>query len=161
MSTSKKFGELFGWAVLCYAASAVGAAASLQSKAFYAALSQPVWAPPGWLFGPVWLVLFAFMALSVWLVCSRRDQFEVRTAVVLFSVQLVLNGLWSWMFFAWGTGQGAFLVILALILMISSCIVVFHKISRIASYLLLPYLAWVSFAAFLNFSLWKLNPTLL
>lgn len=152
---------LLGWLVVCYSASAIGALASLAATRFYAQLAQPGWAPPAWVFGPVWTVLFAMMAVAAWLVWQRGGFARRRAALILFLVQLVFNALWSWLFFAWQLGGPAFVDILLLWLAIAATIVAFWRVAPAAGILLLPYLAWVSFAAALNLALWRLNPGLL
>jgi benzodiazapine receptor len=92
---------LIGWLVVTFAASALGAVASIQAKSFYSQLVQPAWAPPPWIFGPVWTILYALMAISAWLVWRSGGFRTNRTALSLFIVQLLLNALWSWLFFAW------------------------------------------------------------
>jgi len=152
---------LFGWLLLCFAVSALGAVASLDARDFYAELVQPAWAPPGWVFGPVWTALFALMALAAWLVWREGGFARQRTALVLFLLQLAFNALWSWLFFAWHMGGPAFFDILVLWLLIAATAIAFWRVSTAAGILLLPYLAWVSFAAFLNLAVWQLNPGLL
>ncbi|MBB4709844.1 TspO/MBR family protein [Xanthomonas arboricola] len=162
-STSRKsqwFG-LVGWLVLCYAVAGLGAKASIQAASFYEDLTRPAWAPPGWLFGPVWTVLYGMMAVSVWLVWRRGSRAGTRPALGLFVLQLTLNGLWSWLFFAWQLGAWALADIVALWLVLAGTIAVFAKRQPLAAWLLVPYLAWVSFAAALNFSVWQLNPQVL
>lgn len=153
---------LLMWLALCVATSAMGALASVNARAFYAELVQPAWAPPGWLFGPVWSLLFLAMAVSAWLVWRLPVSSGQRSAALgLFVVQLVANALWSWLFFAWRLGGLAFADVLLLWLLIAGTAVAFWRLQRVASLLLLPYLAWVSFAAVLNHTLWRLNPSLL
>jgi benzodiazapine receptor len=89
---------LIGWLVVTFAASALGAVASIQAKSFYSQLVQPAWAPPPWIFGPVWTILYALMAISAWLVWRSGGFRTNRTALSLFIVQLLLNALWSWLF---------------------------------------------------------------
>ncbi|MBZ3929043.1 TspO/MBR family protein [Xanthomonas citri] len=152
---------LLGWLLLCCAIAALGAMASIQAASFYAQLQRPGGAPPGWLFGPVWTVLYGIMAVSVWLVWRRGGWAGARVALTLFVVQLALNGLWSWLFFAWHLGAWAFADIVALWLVLVATIGAFAKRQALAEWLLVPYLAWVSFAAALNFSVWQLNPQVL
>ena len=90
-----------GWFVVSFAASAVGAVASIQAKSFYSQLAQPTWAPPPWLFGPVWTALYALMAIAAWLVWRSGGFRANHIALSLFLLQLALNALWSWFFFAW------------------------------------------------------------
>jgi tryptophan-rich sensory protein len=152
---------LLGWLALCFAVSALGAVASLNASDFYARLAQPDWAPPGWLFGPVWTTLYAMMAVSAWLVWREGGFGRQGLALGLFLAQLALNALWSWLFFAWQMGGAAFIEVLVLWLAIAATLVAFWLVAPLAGVLLLPYLAWVSFAAVLNFSVWRLNPALL
>ncbi|NQD38587.1 tryptophan-rich sensory protein [Permianibacter sp. IMCC34836] len=144
-----------------YATAAVGALASVQARSFYAELVRPEWAPPGWLFGPVWSVLYTLMAIAVWLVWRSENWQAVRLAVGLFAAQLLANALWSWLFFAWRLGSAAFVEVLLLWSLILATMVVFWRVSRLAAALLAPYLAWVTFAAALTLSLWQSNPQLL
>ncbi|PPV06222.1 tryptophan-rich sensory protein [Xanthomonas bromi] len=146
---------------LCYSIAGLGAAASIQAASFYAELQRPVWAPPGWLFGPVWMVLYGMMAVSVWLIWRRGGWADAHVALMLFVMQLALNGLWSWLFFAWHMGAWAFADIVALWLVLAATIAAFVKRQTLAAWLLVPYLAWVSFALALNSSVWQLNPQVL
>ncbi|MCC8537943.1 TspO/MBR family protein [Xanthomonas axonopodis pv. poinsettiicola] len=161
ISKKARWVGLLGWLALCYAVAGLGAMASLQAASFYAELVRPAWAPPGWLFGPVWTVLYGMMAVSVWLVWRRGGWTGARAALILFVAQLALNGLWSWLFFAWHLGAWAFADIVALWLVLAATIAAFAKRHALAAWLLVPYLAWVSFAAALNFSVWQLNPQVL
>jgi tryptophan-rich sensory protein len=149
------------WFVLVAITAAVGAAASVEAQSFYAELLQPGWAPPPWLFGPVWTALYVMMAVSVWMV-SRVPAGPARFAALAFFLgQLALNGLWSWLFFAWRLGGAAFIDIVVLWILIVATIVCFWRIRRLAAWLLVPYLLWVTFAGFLNLHLWQGNPGLL
>lgn len=161
MSLSRQAIGLFGWLVLAFAAAAIGALASVQAGAFYLDLVRPAWAPPSWLFGPVWSVLYLFMGVAAWLVWRTQGRTARRTALFVFVIQLVANALWTWLFFVWHQGALAFAEILLLWALILVTIVMFARISKLAAALLLPYLAWVSFASALNFSLWRLNPGVL
>jgi translocator protein len=139
----------------------IGAFASVNAASFYRQLTQPVWAPPAWLFGPVWSVLYVLMAISAWLVWKKHRFHGAATALGLFASQLIFNALWTWLFFAWKLGAVALVEIGVLWLLIACTTLLFWRLHRLAAVLLMPYLAWVSFAAALNFSLWRLNPTLL
>jgi benzodiazapine receptor len=150
-----------GWVLLTFAAAAVGAIASVNAGEFYAELARPSWAPPAWLFGPVWTVLYALMAIAAWLVWRARGFAGARTALVLFVAQLAANALWSWLFFAWQRGGLAFAEVLVLCSLILATIVAFQRISTVAAILLYPYLAWSVFASALTFAVWRLNPALL
>jgi translocator protein len=150
-----------GWLALCYLAAFIGAVASVNAPAFYGELVQPSWAPPAWLFGPVWTTLYTLMAIAAWLVWRAAPLAETRNALLLFLAQLAVNALWSWLFFAWQLGGWAFAEVLLLWALIAATIVAFWRFSRIAALLLVPYICWVSFAAVLNFWLWRANPGLL
>ena len=152
---------LIGWLIVSYAASAVGALASIQAKSFYSQLAQPAWAPPPFLFGPVWTVLYALMAIAAWLVWRSGGLHTNRIALSFFLVQLALNALWSWLFFAWQRGALAFVDIALLWVLIVVTLVLFWRVRPLAGALLIPYLLWVSFASALNYSLWQLNPQIL
>ena len=152
---------LVGWLVMSFAASAVGAVASIHAKAFYGQLAQPTWAPPSWLFGPVWTVLYALMAIAAWLVWQSGGFRANRIALSFFLAQLVLNALWSWLFFAWHLGGLAFADIVLLWVLIVATLVSFWRARPLAGTLLSPYLLWVSFASALNYSVWQLNPQVL
>jgi tryptophan-rich sensory protein len=152
---------LLGWFLLTFVAAAIGSKASTNASTFYADLVQPGWAPPPWLFGPVWAVLYTLIAIAAWLVW-RSGRFEAqRVALSLFVVQLALNALWSWLFFAWNRGAMAFVEIIMLWLAIVATLVTFWRVRPLAGALFVPYLIWVSFAAALNFALWRLNPQIL
>lgn len=152
---------LLGWLTLCFAAAGIGAVASAQAPAFYAQLAQPRWAPPASVFGPVWTVLYALMAVAAWLVGRESPQPARRRALALFGVQLAANALWSWLFFAWHLGAWALADIVLLWLLVAATLVQFWRLHALAGALLLPYLAWISFALALNLALWRLNPQLL
>jgi tryptophan-rich sensory protein len=152
---------LIGWLLLAFAAAGAGGFASANAGEIYGELTQPSWAPPGWWFGPVWTVLYAMMGVAAWLVWRERGFGGARAALILFIVQLAVNGLWSWLFFVWRQGALAFGEILLLWLLIAATIVLFWRVNKVAATLLIPYLAWVTFAAVLNFALWRLNPQIL
>jgi len=160
-SKHKQILGLTGWLILCFATSVVGAVASIQAKSFYSQLAQPEWAPPPWLFGPVWTVLYALMAIAAWLVWRSGGFRTNRIALSLFLVQLVLNALWSWFFFAWHRGALAFADIVLLWILIVVTLVSFWRVRPLAGTILIPYLLWVSFASVLNYSVWQLNPQVL
>jgi len=149
------------WLAVAFAAAAVGGLASVQAGSFYLDLLRPPWAPPAWLFGPVWSVLYVLMGVAAWLVWREGWRIEVRRALALFVAQLVTNALWTWLFFAWRLGGLAFAEVLLLWVMIAATIYFFARINKLAAALLAPYLAWVSFAAALNFTLWQRNPSIL
>ena len=111
--------------------------------------------------GPVWTVLYAMMGVSAWLVWKERGWQAARTELSVFVVQLVANGLWTWLFFVWHMGAVAFAEILLLWVLIAYTVWAFWRIRPLAGALLLPYLAWVSFASVLCFAMWQGNPQIL
>lgn len=125
---------------------------------WYANLIRPELSPPNWIFGPVWTTLFALMGIAAFLVwqkgINRRD---VKNALSIFVTQLILNTLWSAIFFGAQNPSAAFIEIIILWLAILATIISFSKISKAAAWLLVPYILWVSFAAYLNYSIWILN----
>ncbi len=126
---------------------------------WYPTLEKPSFNPPNWIFAPVWTALYVMMGVAAGLVWSRIDIEKelVKKALVFFIIQLVLNALWSYLFFGLKNPMLAGLEIILLWLMIYETYVQFAKINKIAGYLFIPYLAWVSFAAVLNASIWWLN----
>ncbi|MDD3178827.1 MAG: tryptophan-rich sensory protein [Opitutaceae bacterium] len=146
---------LAGWLALCFAAPTLSFWA--RPDAWYALLQKPSWNPPGWVFGPVWTALYILMGVAAWLVW-RRGGFRVhRRPLGLFLIQLALNALWTPLFFGLHSPALAFVDIVALWLAIVATLAAFRSIHRGAALLLTPYLAWVSFAAILNFTIWQLN----
>lgn len=157
----KRVAGLVLWLVLTYAAAALGSIASINAKSFYSQLERPEWAPPGWLFGPVWTTLYTLMAVAAWLVWQQRGQRDVGIALGIFLVQLALNALWSWIFFRWHLGFWAFAEIVLLLALIACTIFSFWRVRPVSALLLVPYLVWVGFATALTYKLWKSNPGLL
>ena len=160
MSRSKQVLGLIGWLVLAFLAAAIGARASIQAGDFYQQLVRPSWAPPAQVFGPVWSTLYLMMGIASWLIWRTRDQRSIRS-LALYVIQLAVNALWSWVFFAWHEGRWAFVVIIVLWFLILATTVSFWRIRALAGALFLPYLCWVSFASVLAYHVWRLNPKLL
>jgi translocator protein len=152
---------LLGWLAASFAAGAVGGLASAGAGDFYARLELPPWAPPSWLFGPVWSALYLMMGVAAWLVWRERGLHGARWPLTLFAVQLAANALWTWLFFAWRLGALAFAEILLLLALIVATAVTFWRVRPLAGALLVPYLLWVAFAAALTYSLWQRNPAIL
>ena len=144
-----------GWLVLCFATAGIGA--MFPPGQWYEGLMKPAWNPPNWIFGPVWTVLYAMMAIAAWLVWKRHGFSAAAFPLAIFIVQLVLNAGWSWLFFGLHRPDVAFFEIIILWIAILATMVLFWRLDRLAGVLLAPYLAWVSFAAVLNFTLWQLN----
>jgi benzodiazapine receptor len=161
LSMSSQAVGLLVWLLVAFFAAAVGGFASTGASEFYRDLVRPSWAPPGWLFGPVWSVLYALMGVAAWLVWRARGFGGARNALLIFVVQLAANALWTWLFFVWRQGGLAFAEILLLLALILVTIVLFWRVNRLAAVLLFPYLLWVSFASALMLATWRLNPGLL
>ena len=141
--------------ILCFAVAGVGGLATAPSiPNWYAGLAKPSWTPPGWIFGPVWSVLYLSMAVAAWLFWRRGDTV---VPMMLFGIQLVFNAAWSWLFFGLHSPGAAFVDIAMLWMAIAATTAVFWRRSTLAVVLFVPYLIWVSFAAVLNFAVWRLN----
>jgi tryptophan-rich sensory protein len=152
---------LCGWLLLVIVTAALGGLASANAGEFYAQLDRPSWAPPAWLFGPVWSVLYLMMGVAAWLIWKPAGFAGARLALLVFLLQLALNGLWSWLFFAWHLGLWSVVEIAVMWLLILVTIILFWRRHPLAGQLLIPYLAWVSFAGVLAYTLWQRNPALL
>jgi len=154
----KAFGILV-FIVICELAGIIGSVFTASSiSGWYATLVKPPFNPPGWIFGPVWTFLYAMMGLAAYLVYENGPgRPEIRKALTVFAIQLIINALWSIVFFGARQILGAVVVIVLLWVMILLTIRLFSRISKAAAYLLVPYLLWVSFASVLNISLYTLN----
>ncbi|MGB5214402.1 MAG: TspO/MBR family protein [Anderseniella sp.] len=157
---AKQWLVLAGFVALCLAVGSVAGWATNQSVAtWYVTLNRPSWTPPGWVFAPVWTVLYIMMGVAAWRIWRAGGGFvgEARSALIVFFVQLTFNFTWSLAFFAARSTLLGLIAITALWLTIALAISVFRPIDRIAAWLMAPYLLWVSFAAALNFAFWYLN----
>ena len=135
-----------------------GFATSRGVVTWYPTLAKPSFNPPSWVFGPVWTMLYILMGIAAFLVWRKGlATAGVRSALSLFGVQLALNGLWSFLFFGLHSPGWALAEIVVLWLAIVATLVAFWRLTTAAGWLLAPYLAWVSFAAVLNGSIWALN----
>ena len=144
---------------ICLGTAALGAAwTNLSVGDWYLTLNKPSWNPPKWLFGPVWTALYVCMAVSAWLVWRSKPSAQTWLPLLIFGVQLALNAIWSGLFFGLRDPGLACAEIVLLWLAIAATIVTFGRLSLLAAGLLVPYLAWVSFASFLNWTIWQLNP---
>ena len=151
-STFQQALVLLGFIVLTFLAPLAGA--FTPPGAWYQTLNKPSWNPPPWIFGPVWTLLYLGMAVAAWLVWKRGGQGQ---ALRLYLVQLALNAAWTPVFFGAHQLGAAFIVIVCMWVAIFLTQRAFQAVSRPAGLLLVPYLAWVSFASVLNFTLWRLN----
>jgi benzodiazapine receptor len=142
------------WIALPLLAGAIGS--QFMPGPWYDALEKPSWNPPSWVFGPVWTTLYVLMGVAAWLVWDRHRG-AARGALALFVVQLAVNAAWSWLFFGLESPGLALIDIIVMWVLIVATIVAFRRLHTLAAMLLLPYLAWVSFATALNFAIWRLN----
>ena len=150
---------LLVWLALSAIAAGIGAAVTLpQIPGWYGGLIKPSFTPPNWAFGPAWTILYIMMALAVWLVCRTPAASGRGWAVTLYLVQLVLNGLWSVLFFHLHLLLAAAIDIILLLFVLGATAVAFHPRHRLAGWLLVPYLLWVGYAGGLSWSIWGANP---
>lgn len=146
---------LIFWLAITFAAAFVGS--RFMPGEWYAELRKPSWNPPGWVFGPVWTVLYVLMGAAAWLVWRKAGISGAPVALGIFVAQLVLNGLWSYLFFGLHRPGAALIDIVALWLLILATLVLFWRVRPLSGSLLIPYLLWVGFASALNYQLWRLN----
>lgn len=160
-SPHARFRDLAGlgaFVATCLVISFIGGWVTASSvDTWYQALQKPPFNPPDWLFAPVWTLLYLMIAVSGWRAWRNQAHPGLRAAMAAYATQLALNLAWSWVFFGGRLIGPAFAVILLLLVAIGANAVLFWRADRLAGWLLLPYAAWVAFAAVLNFSLWKLN----
>jgi len=144
---------------ICLGAGAIGSLFTSSSiPTWYTTIEKPFFNPPNWIFGPVWTLLFIMMGVALFLVWNKGWQNKkVKIAMLIFGIQFLLNILWSIIFFGFLSPFYAFVEIIFLWLAILATIIYFYQISRPASWLLVPYILWVSFASVLNFFIWRLN----
>lgn len=154
-SKTRAAAGLFVFLAMCFAVASIGAA--FPPGEWYAQLIKPPFNPPAWVFAPVWTLLYLLMAIAAWRVWCDGSWHEHRVALTLFVVQLTLNGLWSPLFFGLRRMDLALLDLLLLWAVLLATIFRFRRTSKLAAALLLPYLAWVTFAGVLNYSLLALN----
>ena len=154
----RDWGMLAAFIAICLAAGGIGARLTDTAvKTWFRTLQRPPLAPPDWVFGPVWTTLYLMMAVAAWLVWRRRHTFDVRIALTLFAVQLVLNVAWSGLFFYLQNPAAALVDIVALEATLIATAIAFRRVDGKAAALLLPYVAWVAFATYLNAGFWWLN----
>lgn len=155
VSTGQQVVVLTLWLALCFAAT--GSALFVSVDGWFESLKKPAWNPPSWLFGPVWTLLYAMMAVAAWLVWREGGWRTHRWALGVFCLQWLFNLLWTPLFFGAHRPDWAFADIVLLWIALAVTVVLFWRVNRLAGALLLPYLAWVSFAAALNLAIWRMN----
>ena len=153
--THKTLG-LIGWITITFCTPLLSITS--MPGTWYAALKKPSWNPPSWIFGPTWTLLYTLMACAAWMVWKRGGFKAQRVPLMLYFIQLALNAAWTPIFFGMHQMGAALAVIIALWFAILYILLRFWRVSTLAGTLFVPYLAWVSFATILNFTLWKLNP---
>lgn len=147
------------WIGICYLAAWTGALVSpgMAPSDWYDALSKPAWNPPGWVFGPVWTALYTMMGVAAWSIWDRFGIKAARAALAAFIVQLLLNGLWSRIFFYMQEPGWAFFQIILLMAAIVITTILFFKRKTIAGWLMVPYVLWAAYAATINGAIWIMN----
>jgi benzodiazapine receptor len=155
---SRGINTLIASLAACFFVAALGGYwTSLGLGPWYDSLTKPSWTPPNRVFGPVWTTLYSLMGVAAWLVWRVRERPGARVALILYAIQLTLNLVWSGIFFGLRSVGWGFFEVAFLWASILATIVAFAKVRPAASALLVPYLAWVSYASALNFALWRLN----
>ena len=150
--------KLIGLIFICFLPGIVGGFFTANNLyPWFSLLTKPSFNPPSWIFSPVWTTLYTLMGISLFLILKADSSENKTRGTVFFTIQLILNGAWSIVFFGLHQILSAFVVIVALLAFIILSMVEFYKISKPAAYILVPYLIWVSFASVLNFSLYILN----
>lgn len=144
--------------VLCFVVEIIGSVWTQETvSSWYPTLVKPSWTPPNWLFGPVWTILYIMIAISGWLIYKAKHSHERTLALLLYTIQLVLNFIWSFLFFSLRNPMLGLIDIILLCVFITLTIIKAWVVRPLASLLLLPYLLWVTFAASLNAGIWLLN----
>jgi tryptophan-rich sensory protein len=149
---------LLGWLVLCFLVAGISGRATVHEiPGWYRTLNRPSFAPPNWVFGPVWTLLYALMSVAAWRISLAPPSTLRNAALALFILQLALNFAWSLIFFRQHAIGFAFAEVLVLWAFIGSTTILFSRLSSLAAWLMVPYWAWVSFASLLNGAFWRLN----
>lgn len=156
-----KWGALVTLVVVTALAAVLGSVGSISAPTFYLSLNRPAWAPPPSVFGPAWTLLYLLMAIASWVVVRVDGATRARPKLALYVLQLLANALWSWLFFHFHNGAAAFGEVLVLWLLVAATLVTFWRTHWVAGALFVPYLAWVSFASALTWSVWQANLTVL
>ncbi len=143
------------WILICFIPAIIGS--QFGPGDWYQTLTKPEWNPPNWIFGSVWTLLYISMGISVWIIWKNYGLKTAAIPITFFIAQLILNALWSWFFFGLENVGLAFIDIVALWTLIFITLILFWKLNTWSGVLLLPYIAWVSFATVLNYNIWQLN----
>jgi tryptophan-rich sensory protein len=158
IGTGKDILALVLFVGLCLGIGGLGGAVTAESvTTWYTTLAKPSFNPPNWIFGPVWTTLYILMGVAAWRVWRAADRDTARGPLAVFALQLAVNLGWSVTFFGLHNPGLAVIVILALDLLVLTTALMFRRIDRLAALLLVPYLAWISFATLLNVTIWRIN----
>ena len=153
-----RWAGLLFWLVLCFGVAAVGGRwTATEIPGWYRTLLRPTFAPPNWVFAPVWTLLYALMAIAAWQTWSQVPSPNRTLALSLFVTQLALNLAWSWIFFRNHAIGAALAEVIVLWAVIANTALAFARVSHLAAWMMTPYLAWVTFASVLNTGFWRLN----
>ena len=155
MTTTTSIIGAVGWLVLTFGMAAIGA--RFLPDEWYRQLNKPSWNPPNSIFAPVWIILYLFMAVAAWLVWRRYGITSDLVPLSLFILQLLLNAAWTWLFFGRHQIRNALIDIVLLWILILATLISFWRLDTLAGLLLAPYLAWVTFATVLNWTIWQKN----
>ncbi len=155
MSLTQEIFGVIGWLGLTFGAAWLGS--RFLPDPWYQNLSKPTWNPPNSIFAPVWTILYLLMALAAWWIWRSYGVPATLFPLTMFVLQLLLNAAWSWLFFGRHRPDLAFLDIIGLWLALLITLLSFWRLAALAGILLIPYLAWVSFAAILNWTVWQMN----
>jgi tryptophan-rich sensory protein len=148
---------LISLVVACNVIGSVGALWTASDGSWYKSINKPSFNPPSWVFGPVWTLLFTLMGIAIYLVwIAPSSQIRV-IALSLFVIQFIFNVLWSYLFFGANNPLWSLIEILVLLIVILATGIYFYMVNRFSGYLIIPYFLWVSFATFLNYSIWNIN----
>jgi translocator protein len=156
-----QYGSLALWILGTSVAAVSGAVTAQAAAAFYAELDKPRWAPPDWLFGPAWTVLYIVMAVAAWRVWRQFGFDGAPGELALYFAQLAFNAGWSWIFFVKRNGLWSTIEVYCLLALVIVTAAAFGQRDPIAGWLFVPYVAWVTFASSLTVSVWRRNPHLL
>lgn len=155
----REIGKVLIAVIICQLAGIIGSVFTADAiPGWYSTLVKPEFSPPNWVFAPVWIALYTLMGVSLYLVWKKKDTKDTTPALLVFFAQLVLNAVWSIVFFGLQSPFYALIIIVFLWVLIAGSIYFFYPISKKAAYLLVPYILWVSFAAILNYYIFALNP---
>lgn len=154
----KNIFSLLFFILICYLCAYIGSLYTFTSvSTWYSTIKKPSWGPPNWVFGPVWTILYTLMGISAWIASQEKDKKRIRIPLLLFFIQLFFNSIWSFLFFYLKNPLFGLIDIIILWIFIVLTIFSFYKVNKTASYLLIPYILWVSFASAINYFIVILN----